>query len=173
MSWTLEHIPLEMADVVAMTLIRSGDLLGAVAIWTSQNEMLTRQAAIILDSSSDQESTTVEIVNVLRNLSVSHNKIGDVLVSKGELDGALEAYQASLAIRERLAAADPANTQWQRDLIVSHVKLSASGGDAKIHLAAALEIAERLMAEGKLAPADHWMVDELEQRLAQTVSADR
>ncbi len=59
-------------------------------------------------------------------------------------------------------------TQWQRDLIVSHVKLSETGDGAKIHLTAALEIAERLMAEGKLAPVDHWMVDELKQRLAET-----
>jgi hypothetical protein len=30
------------------------------------------------------------------------------------------AYQASLDIRLRLAATDPANTQWQRDLSISH-----------------------------------------------------
>ncbi|MFO1067519.1 MAG: hypothetical protein U1E14_03240 [Geminicoccaceae bacterium] len=36
----------------------------------------------------------------------------------------LQSYRDSLAIAEKLAAADPRNTGWQRDLIVSHVKLA-------------------------------------------------
>jgi tetratricopeptide (TPR) repeat protein len=51
-----------------------------------------------------------------RDLSVSYNKVGDVLVAQGKLDEALKAYRDSLAIMERLAAADPSNTQWQRDV---------------------------------------------------------
>jgi len=46
-----------------------------------------------------------------------------VLRAQGDLTGALSAYRASLAIRERLAAADPGNAGWQRDLSVSHIKL--------------------------------------------------
>ena len=46
-----------------------------------------------------------------------------MLVAQGQLDAALTAYRASLAIRERLAAADPSNAAWQRDLSVSHDKL--------------------------------------------------
>ncbi len=42
------------------------------------------------------------------DLSVSHNKIGDVLAAQGKLDEALQAYRDGLAIMERLAAADPA-----------------------------------------------------------------
>ena len=69
---------------------------------------------------------------------------------QGNLTAALESYQASLAIRERLARADPGNAGWQRDLSVSHEKI----GDvlrAQGNLTAALEsyqaslaIAERL-----------------------------
>ena len=55
-----------------------------------------------------------------RDLSVSHEKIGDVLRAQGNLPGALESYRASLAIIERLAKADPGNAGWQRDLSVSH-----------------------------------------------------
>ena len=51
-----------------------------------------------------------------RDLSVSHNKIGDVQVAQGDLAGALTSYRASLAIRDRLAKADPGNAGWQRDL---------------------------------------------------------
>ena len=58
-----------------------------------------------------------------RDLSVSHNNIGDVLVAQGDVAGALAAYRASLAIGETLAARDPANTEWQRDLSVSHDKI--------------------------------------------------
>ncbi len=58
-----------------------------------------------------------------RDLSVSYNKIGDVLVAQGNLDEALARYRDGLAIRERLAAADPGNTEWQRDLSVSFNKI--------------------------------------------------
>ena len=40
------------------------------------------------------------------DLSVSHNKIGDVQVEQGNLPAALTSYQASLAIADRLANAD-------------------------------------------------------------------
>ena len=51
-----------------------------------------------------------------RDLSVSYNKVGDVLVAQGKLDDALKAYRDRLAIAERLAAADHSNTQWRDDL---------------------------------------------------------
>ena len=46
-----------------------------------------------------------------RDLSVSHDKIGDVLVAQGDRAGALAAYRQSLAIAEALAARDTANTE--------------------------------------------------------------
>jgi tetratricopeptide (TPR) repeat protein len=55
-----------------------------------------------------------------RDLSVSHNKIGDVLKSQGDRRGALAAYRASHTIREALARRDPTNAGWQRDLSVNH-----------------------------------------------------
>ena len=71
-----------------------------------------------------------------RDLSVSHNKLGDVQVAQGNLAAALTSFQASLAIAERLAKADPGNAGWQRDLSVSHDRL----GDVQV-------------AQGKLAEA--------------------
>ena len=100
-----------------------------------------------------------------RDLSVSHNKIGDVEVAQGNLGAALTSYQAGMEIAERLAQSDPGNSEWQRDLIVSHVKLAGSGGPAREHLSAALAIATRLQAQGRLVPADDWMVDDLQSRL--------
>jgi hypothetical protein len=54
---------------------------------------------------------------------VSHEKIGDVLGSQGDGQGALAAYCKSLAIAEALAALDPTNTQWQTDLAKLYAKL--------------------------------------------------
>ena len=55
-----------------------------------------------------------------RDLSVSYNKVGKVLVVQGKLDEAPQSYRQSLTIRERLAVADRSNTQWQRDLSGSY-----------------------------------------------------
>ena len=59
-----------------------------------------------------------------RDLSVSYNKIGEVLVAQGNLPEALKSFRDSLAIRDRLAKADPGNAGWQRDLSVSYAKLA-------------------------------------------------
>ena len=40
---------------------------------------------------------------------VSYHKVGDVQAAQGDLAGALNSYQASLAIVERLAKSDPGN----------------------------------------------------------------
>jgi predicted Zn-dependent protease len=102
-----------------------------------------------------------------RDLSVSHDRIGDVLVAQGDRNGALKAYQAGLAIREALARRDPANTEWQRDLIVSCVKISEiDPAQAPTRLSRALEIARGLETTGRLAPVDNWIPDELARRLA-------
>ena len=85
-----------------------------------------------------------------RSASVALTDLGDVQQAQGDLAAALTSYQASLAIVERLAKADPGNAGWQRDLSVSYGKI----GDvqqAQGDLAAALtsyrvshEIRERL-----------------------------
>ena len=43
--------------------------------------------------------------------------------AQGGLQGALQAYTESKNIADELAAADPGNAQWQRDLAVSWNKL--------------------------------------------------
>ena len=54
-----------------------------------------------------------------REVSVSHDRLGDVAVAQGDLIGAQAAYAAGLAIVARLAAQDAGNAGWQRDLFVS------------------------------------------------------
>ena len=87
-----------------------------------------------------------------RDLSVSHDRIGDVQAVQGDSAAALRSYQASLAIAERLAAGDPRNTEWQRSPSVSHDKIGsvqAAQGDSAAALKsykASLTIRERLAA---------------------------
>lgn len=101
-----------------------------------------------------------------RDRSVAFSEIGDVLVAQGDLPGALAAYRKGLAIRETLAARDPGNTGWQRDLIVSYVKLSEVTGD-RSYATKALTIAQTMQQRGTLQPRDAWMVDELKRRSGQ------
>jgi hypothetical protein len=59
-----------------------------------------------------------------RDLSVSHNRLGDLAAAAGDTAAARAAYQASLAIAERLAATDPANTQWKEDVELFRQRIS-------------------------------------------------
>ena len=78
--------------------------------------------------------------------------LGDVLVAQGQLEQALESYQAGLKIAERLAELDPSNTEWQRDLSVSHNRIGDVQGTqgglaaAQASYQAGLEIQQRLAA---------------------------
>jgi len=56
--------------------------------------------------------------NGQRDLSVGHKRLGDVTQAAGDLATARTHHQTALDIRQRLAAADPANTERQRDLSV-------------------------------------------------------
>ena len=103
-----------------------------------------------------------------RDLSVSHNNIGDMLARQGQLGDALDAYRAGLAIAERLARADPGDAQAQRDLFVSCVRIaSVAPEQADAALTRARDIVAQMQVEGRLDPADAWMPAEIERRLAE------
>src|ERR1019366_4209980 len=57
------------------------------------------------------------------DLSVSDGNNGGVLVAKGDLDGALQAYRDSLAIAQTLTETDKTNTEWQRNLSVNDERI--------------------------------------------------
>ncbi|HTS51732.1 MAG TPA: tetratricopeptide repeat protein, partial [Burkholderiales bacterium] len=60
--------------------------------------------------------------------------LGDVFQRTGNLDAAHGAYTAALRLGERAVGTDPANTEWQRDLSVSHDRIGdvlVSQGDGE------------------------------------------
>jgi tetratricopeptide (TPR) repeat protein len=82
------------------------------------------------------------------DLSVSYERIGDVLVAQGKLQEAIEAYQQGLAIGKALAEQDKTNSGWQRDLSIGYEKV----GDvlvAQDKLQEALEAYQQYLAIAK------------------------
>jgi hypothetical protein len=136
-----ERASIVLGDLEMNALLAAGDLAAAAHVAEANHTHIETRAA------ADPSNTQWQ-----RDLSVSHERLGDVAVAGGDLAGAAEHYRAGLTIAERLVAADPSNTEWQRDLSVSHSKLgdvAVAGGDlagAAEHYRAGLTIAERLAA---------------------------
>ncbi|MDG1208297.1 MAG: tetratricopeptide repeat protein, partial [Paracoccaceae bacterium] len=87
-----------------------------------------------------------------RDVSFSLNNVGNIRVAAGDRDGALAAYEESLAIFRDLSARDPGNARWARDVSVSLNKVGdirVAAGDRDGALAAyeeSLAIARDLSA---------------------------
>jgi tetratricopeptide (TPR) repeat protein len=83
---------------------------------------------------------------------VGHEKVGDVLLAKGDLVEAQAAYQQSLEIIQRLAASDPLNAGWRRQLSVCLTKIAelyerqSDRAQALLFAQESLSIDERLAA---------------------------
>ena len=101
-----------LADLEAGVLLKAGKLPTAMSKLHAIHQHLQKRA-----------STEPGAIEWQRDLSVSHNKLGDVAASVGDRATACIAYQASMKIRLQLVATDPVNTQWQRDLSVAYDKL--------------------------------------------------
>lgn len=86
------------------------------------------------------------------DVSVSLNKLGDLQLRAGYAAAALAAYEESLEIFRRLAETDPANAQWQTDVVVSLWKMSSVSQEtaALRFLEEALAIVTALEAAGNL-----------------------
>jgi tetratricopeptide (TPR) repeat protein len=78
-----------------------------------------------------------------RNASVASDEIGDVLIARNDLEGALTNYREGLEIRRRLASADPTNGERLRDVYVSLWKLAESGGGGWADVVSTMEEAQR------------------------------
>jgi tetratricopeptide (TPR) repeat protein len=110
-----------------------------------------REALAILDSAEfrGRSPKTLQIVGTI------HNSIGLALMETGPLSAALEALRHAAEIRERLIREYPANLTYQRNLLITDLRIGrvlggtelASMGDpasASVYVAKARSIAERL-----------------------------
>ena len=57
--------------------------------------------------------------------SVNYGRVGRVLLSHNNSEGALQAFREDLSIIEFLAASDPSNTCWQKDLAMTHMSIGS------------------------------------------------
>jgi hypothetical protein len=94
-----------VADLEVQALLRAGDLPAATRQLHAIHQQIQARAA------ADPANTGWQ-----RDLSVSHDKLGDVAVATGDLPAARTAYQTSLDIAERFTALDPDNARLQRAL---------------------------------------------------------
>ncbi|HUH08794.1 MAG TPA: hypothetical protein VML96_13420 [Egibacteraceae bacterium] len=106
-----------------------------------------------------------------RDLSVSQDRIGDVLGAQGDGPGALAAYRQGLGIAEALAARDPANTQWQMDVVGSCARLGtlASAQTVQLrrhYLLRGRAILAELKGRDRLQPGQDW-IEWFDAQLAQ------
>jgi len=90
----------------------------------------------------------------LRERSVLTQSQGNVLREQGDLAGALDAFRQSLAVRQRLAAADPSNADWQRDLSWSLSTIAAICEQQGSSLEALRLAIESLRIDERLAALD-------------------
>ncbi len=129
-----------------------GHLEAAAFLQAGDLKSATRQLRAIHQQVQERAAADPANTESQRDLSISHNKLGDIAQDTGDLTVALAHYQASLDIRQKLAAAEPANTQSQRDLSVSYERLgdiARAAGDltsARVHYQASLDIRQKLAA---------------------------
>lgn len=172
--WRIEHESDDLGDAIeaVRNFLDGGDHDSATGI--------ARGCLAVFDRARQTIAVAALAGEVLERLPEHHADYGPIADAEAQAHLALGftgrarmRYQQLLAIAERLAAAEPDRADYQRDLIVSHVKLAETAADtpagratAAQHYRAALAIAQTLAGGDRLAPTDRWMVAELEKRLA-------
>ena len=119
-----------------------------VALGFTQEALDTTKS--VMDSLEAVTEQAPEDWDALRNLSVSYNKLGELLLGLGQGAEAREFFEKALALRERLARQEPDLADFQRDLSVCYNKLGdlvrglGQGAEAREFYEKWLAIAERL-----------------------------
>jgi hypothetical protein len=93
--------------------------------------------------------------------------------AQGDLSSALSSFKQALEIAQKLAAHDPANTQWKTDLVISLWKLASvleqhgipQKREAGVNYQRALELLRALAVENRLTAEQKTWISRLEARL--------
>ena len=100
-------------------------------------------------------------------LAVACSSSAARLVQEGNEAFAGQAYDEALTIRRDLAARDPGNTGWARDVWVSYWRLAdADPANASAHWAEVVARMEDMAARGILLPTDQPWLDTARANLA-------
>ena len=150
---------------------RAADLdPGDTWTWIFISRLERAAGRLVAAAAAAEEETLARSANE-HDRMVALNTIGEVRVGQGDLSAAHDVFLSGQAIVEKLAAADPSNAGWQRDLIVSHRRIAdvaekaGDAGGAQEHFTAALTITRSLAAAGRLASVDAYFIEALAQRL--------
>jgi serine/threonine-protein kinase len=133
---------------VGRLLDSTGDLAGALSAFEEQRDLA---AALEAEAPTDA---------VREQLAKGHNSIGLVLSETGKPAEAMQEYQKALAIRQKLADANPAVTDFQSDLAASYNNLGALLNDyLSKHAEALAAFRQSLAIQQKLADANPAVTD--------------
>jgi hypothetical protein len=88
--------------------------------WSHAPNFLESEAQAVVPSPQMRAARLAELdrgnAGWQREPSVSHDKVGDVLVAQGRLDAALEAYCTARVILQNLLLEIPGHPVWRADL---------------------------------------------------------
>jgi eukaryotic-like serine/threonine-protein kinase len=138
-----------------LMLFYTGDPTGALRAWEEQRDIAT---ALEAQSATDA---------VRAVLAQSHNAIGYLLAEEGKSAEAHQAHQKALAIRQKLADANPAVPGYQNDLAATHCNMGHVLSDAGKPEEALTALRKALAIWQKLADANP-AVAEFQDVLAMT-----
>ena len=71
----------------------------------------------------NEQPATISVGLDTLALASAHIKVGNALMSEGNLAEALKSYRDGLAVAGRLAQADPKNAQWQHTITLIYIKV--------------------------------------------------
>jgi tetratricopeptide (TPR) repeat protein len=101
-------------------------LRGAVQFWEAHNcdeNALLDGGQLLEEAAGYLDLNELERRFVEASIAVNQEKNGDIQMAQRDLPNALGSYKKSREIREKLAAHDPDNSQWQRDLSTNYEKI--------------------------------------------------
>jgi tetratricopeptide (TPR) repeat protein len=154
------------------TLQAQGDLAGSLAAYEAatpileplvqmdptntewQDELaMTHEKIATVHTALGNPAEALSALQASEKVAAHLDEQGDALQGKGDLPGALAAFEAGQTIRERLTQREPANTEWQRDLAISHGRIGSvrqlqkNLSGARTSFEKELEIAAKLFAK--------------------------
>jgi hypothetical protein len=98
--------------------------------------------------------------------ALERERLADALLKGGKKDEAVAAYREVVHLRDILVIADPRQTQWRKNLLVTLIKLGDAGDEAKARYNRALTIVRALDADGLLTEEQKAWVGLVQERLA-------